>query len=192
MRFYFESYGCTMNHGEARIMQDIIRKKGHSIVHNIQDSDAQVLVTCTVIKTTELRMMKRLITLSKTKKPVIVAGCMASVQKDQILALNPKAIILIPQTLRNIGNIADTLQKEGRKMDKDPRSGPITEVSTDAIIPISSGCLGSCTYCITKLARGKLRSYPPEKIIEGIRSALADGYKAVSYTHLTLPTTPYV
>ncbi len=98
MRFYFESYGCTMNHGEARIMQDIIRAKGHSIVHDIQDSDASVLVTCTVIKTTELRMMKRLITFSKTKKPVIVAGCMASVQEDQILALNPKAVALMCST----------------------------------------------------------------------------------------------
>ena len=28
------------------------------------------------------------------------------------------------------------------------------------IIPISQGCLGSCTYCKTKQARGKLISYP--------------------------------
>lgn len=27
------------------------------------------------------------------------------------------------------------------------------------IIPINAGCLGSCTYCKTKHARGKLLSY---------------------------------
>jgi len=29
------------------------------------------------------------------------------------------------------------------------------------IIPLSTGCLGSCTYCKTRHARGKLGSYAP-------------------------------
>ncbi|GAH20412.1 unnamed protein product, partial [marine sediment metagenome] len=28
------------------------------------------------------------------------------------------------------------------------------------IVPISQGCLGSCTYCAVKYARGWLTSYP--------------------------------
>lgn len=34
------------------------------------------------------------------------------------------------------------------------------------IIPLSTGCLGSCTYCKTRHARGKLGSYAPEAIVE--------------------------
>jgi len=38
------------------------------------------------------------------------------------------------------------------------RRNPLIE-----IIPISTGCLNSCTYCKTKHARGELGSYPVGK-----------------------------
>ncbi len=109
MKFYFESYGCTMNQGEAKIMEDIVRARGHEIVSEEEQSEVLVLVTCTVIETTELRMLKRLKDLTKTGKMVVVAGCMASVQKDVILNYNPDALILTPQSLKDIGKVADIL-----------------------------------------------------------------------------------
>lgn len=33
------------------------------------------------------------------------------------------------------------------------------------IIPLSTGCLGACTYCKTRHARGKLGSYAVEAIV---------------------------
>lgn len=42
------------------------------------------------------------------------------------------------------------------------------------IIPLSTGCLGACTYCKTKHARGQLGSYSPELLIERVRAAAAD------------------
>jgi threonylcarbamoyladenosine tRNA methylthiotransferase CDKAL1 len=41
------------------------------------------------------------------------------------------------------------------------------------IIPINTGCLNQCTYCKTKHARGDLGSYPPEEIVERIKSVIA-------------------
>ncbi|MEM2547002.1 MAG: hypothetical protein QXM37_05175, partial [Candidatus Bathyarchaeia archaeon] len=34
------------------------------------------------------------------------------------------------------------------------------------IIPISYGCLGSCAYCCVIYARGRLRSYPINEIMD--------------------------
>lgn len=172
-----------MNQGEARIMEDILKEKGHSIVDDLDHSDALVLVTCTVIETTELRMMRRLAAFSKSQKPVIIAGCMASAQKDDILTSNPNAILLTPQAFNDIGKIADQLTKEepGLKKKKIERL-PSIKKTADAIIPISSGCLGSCTYCITRIARGKLRSCPPEFLIGSMRKALAEGFKEIRLT----------
>ncbi|UCE38065.1 MAG: tRNA (N(6)-L-threonylcarbamoyladenosine(37)-C(2))-methylthiotransferase [Thermoplasmata archaeon] len=183
MRFYFESYGCTMNQGEARQMEGILKEKGHVIVDDITQSDALVLVTCTVIETTELKMKKRIRAYSKTRKSVVVAGCMASVQEDQILELNPDAHILVPQDLKRIGAIADELSKE-RPIDgkASTESLDYDKKTTEAIIPISSGCFGSCTYCITKIARGDLRSRPPEVLIKEIKEALAKGNKEIRLT----------
>ncbi len=172
-----------MNQGEARIMQEVLKKSGHSIVDDLDHSDALVLVTCTVIETTELRMMRRLNTFSKTGKPVVVAGCMASVQKDDILASNPNAILLSPQAIKDIGKIAEKLSEKVPRIKKEIiETGTSIKKTTDAIIPISSGCLGSCSYCITRIARGALRSCPPEFLIESMRKALEEGYKEIRLT----------
>mmetsp|Transcript_26434 Transcript_26434/g.19819 ORF Transcript_26434/g.19819 Transcript_26434/m.19819 type:complete len:131 (-) Transcript_26434:14-406(-) len=50
------------------------------------------------------------------------------------------------------------------------------------IIPLSTGCLGSCTYCKTIHARGKLGSYDPDAIISRVKSALEDGVKEIWLT----------
>eukprot|EP00878_Enallax_costatus_P043482 GHUV01051477.1.p1 GENE.GHUV01051477.1~~GHUV01051477.1.p1 ORF type:complete len:377 (+),score=85.49 GHUV01051477.1:1219-2349(+) len=42
------------------------------------------------------------------------------------------------------------------------------------IVPLSTGCLGACTYCKTKHARGHLGSYRPEAIVSRVAAAAAD------------------
>ena len=50
------------------------------------------------------------------------------------------------------------------------------------IIPINTGCLGSCTYCKTKHARGKLGSYTPEAIVRSAMKACKEGVKEIWIT----------
>jgi threonylcarbamoyladenosine tRNA methylthiotransferase CDKAL1 len=50
------------------------------------------------------------------------------------------------------------------------------------IISINTGCLGSCTYCKTKHARGVLGSYKPEEIFARTRAALEAGVKEIWLT----------
>ena len=46
------------------------------------------------------------------------------------------------------------------------------------IIPLSTGCLGSCTYCKTRHARGKLGSYDPVAIVERARQAIEEEFES--------------
>ena len=50
------------------------------------------------------------------------------------------------------------------------------------IIPLSTGCLGSCTYCKTRHARGKLGSYDPNAIVERARQAIEEGVMEIWLT----------
>ncbi|KFH11662.1 radical SAM methylthiotransferase, MiaB/RimO family protein, partial [Toxoplasma gondii VAND] len=50
------------------------------------------------------------------------------------------------------------------------------------IVPISTGCLGSCTYCKTKHARGDLGSYPEEAIEKRVEASLEEGVKQIWLT----------
>merc|ERR1719161_3417822 len=43
------------------------------------------------------------------------------------------------------------------------------------IITINAGCLGNCTYCKTKLSRGKVVSYPIDEIVHRALEAAAEG-----------------
>jgi threonylcarbamoyladenosine tRNA methylthiotransferase CDKAL1 len=50
------------------------------------------------------------------------------------------------------------------------------------IIPLSTGCLGSCTYCKTRHARGKLGSYDPNAIVERAKQAIEEGVMEIWLT----------
>jgi len=57
------------------------------------------------------------------------------------------------------------------------RRNPVIHVA-----PISSGCLGNCSYCIVKRARGHLRSFPADEIIEDVRQAIDEGCREIWVT----------
>ena len=57
------------------------------------------------------------------------------------------------------------------------RKNPIVE-----ILPINRGCLGACTFCKTKKARGNLVSYPLEEIVTATKKAIAEGVKEIWLT----------
>jgi MiaB-like tRNA modifying enzyme len=179
MKFYFESYGCTMNQGESKIMQDILVDRGHEIIDDERESDILVLVTCTVIETTERRMWKRLRAFTDSGKLVVVAGCMTTVQFNEILKNSPDALILAPQLLKDIGKVADILSKDEILPEDTEALSNRNKRSAEAIVPISTGCLGICTYCITRLARGTLRSFDRKSIMSSIKNVVTDGYKEI-------------
>jgi threonylcarbamoyladenosine tRNA methylthiotransferase CDKAL1 len=51
-----------------------------------------------------------------------------------------------------------------------------------SILPISYGCLGSCSYCCVRNARGRLRSYSIEDVLARLRRDLEAGAKEVWLT----------
>lgn len=179
MKFYFESYGCTMNQGESQIMQNILTERGHEVIDDEKSSDVLVLVTCTVIETTERKMWKRLRAFTDSGKLVVVAGCMTTVQFNEILKNSPDALILAPQLLKDIGKVADLLAQKTEKSEMAEIVSDVKKRSAEAIIPISTGCLGICTYCITRIARGPLKSFSNDMIVKSVKNVLSDGYKEI-------------
>ena len=67
-------------------MAEALSNHGHSLTVSEQEADAHVLVTCTVIETTERTMVRRMTELAAYEKPLVVAGCMAAAQKERVHA----------------------------------------------------------------------------------------------------------
>lgn len=180
MKVYLEVYGCTANKSDAVLVKSIIRDSRHDIVENLENSDAIILLTCTVINTTEQRMLSRLRVFRKTDKKIIVSGCMASAQPDLIYSIIPNAILLHPQY---IYHIIDLLEEKNISFDKKNKSS-ISKYYENIVAPIaiSEGCMLSCSYCITSLARGRLKSYPIDEILSSVNDALKQGCKEIQLT----------
>ncbi len=57
---------------------------------------------------------------------------------------------------------------------------------TRAFIKVQDGCDAFCTFCVTRIARGKSRSESVDRILTDIRSALAGGAKEIVLTGVQL------
>ena len=98
MKFYVEVYGCTANKSDADLIKGLVHQHPqHQLVKTIDDAEILIILTCTVISTTEQRMLHRIKELNKTKKKLIIAGCMASVQQKMIKESFPNALLLPPR-----------------------------------------------------------------------------------------------
>lgn len=180
MRVYLEVYGCTANKSDLCLIKGELIKNRHEIVSEAEDSDAIVILTCTVIDTTEQRMLSRLRFFGNFEKKIIVSGCMASVQKELVKKILPNSILLPPEFIYQINDFLNDKFDNFETRQKTDFSKTYDEVT--APIMIAEGCMLSCSYCITTMARGKLRSYPVNGIIKDVKSALDQGCKEIQIT----------
>lgn len=155
---------------------ETLRGRGHFITEDSDSADAHVLLTCTVIDSTERRMVSRMRSLTRTRKPLVVSGCMATAQLDIVKNSAPAALIVSPGDFEGIANALCT--GSTKSVSAVPPLGPEDE-NVDATVPIANGCLGHCTYCITRLARGALKSQDTATVLSRIRAYLDAGYKEI-------------
>lgn len=156
------TFGCTFNQGDSRILERILSDLGCVLVGTDHEADAVVVNTCTVVGATERRMVRLLRSLRDM--PLYVTGCMAQVQREEILSVCNPVFLPFPSGAGR--------QREGRL----PLPHDV------GIVQLGSGCRGSCTYCITRLARGPLKSYPGNAILDGVRSAVRSGSAEIRLT----------
>jgi MiaB-like tRNA modifying enzyme len=161
MKFYIETYGCSRNQADSEAIAGALAEE-HEQVSTPDDADIVVVNTCIVKTPTENKILKALKKYSNKK--LIVAGCMPEAERDKIKEVAPNAEIW------------------GVKHEEVLEGPHIRVNKLVGIIPISSGCLGSCTYCIVRFARGKLKSYSVEKILNAIETAIKDECKEIWIT----------
>ncbi|MFX0024992.1 MAG: tRNA (N(6)-L-threonylcarbamoyladenosine(37)-C(2))-methylthiotransferase [Candidatus Hermodarchaeota archaeon] len=197
-KFYIETYGCTSNKADSYIITNLLKKSNY-LQSNLDDANFIIINTCGVKQQTENKIKTRLESLHNlfSKNPdkfIIIAGCLPFIDHTYIdvirkIVPNFSAIVDLdsihefPKILKQIkqGN-TNLIIKTKELIDKtnfliDFAPGKIT-----GIVPISEGCLGACTYCCVKSARGRLNCYEPEKIIKNVKYQLKQGIKQIYLT----------
>jgi MiaB-like tRNA modifying enzyme len=186
MKVYIETYGCAANKNDSEIMAKLLVDSGF-IISDLKDADLIIINTCIVKQATKSRMIERIRFLSSLNKPLIVAGCFPKVEAERIEKLNERASLIGPNAIDKIVEVAKkTLNGEkvvilegnaNKALLPSLRINPIIE-----IVQIASGCLSACTFCITRFARGRLKSYRVSDIKKKIEESVKNGAKEIWIT----------
>lgn len=164
-------------------MAGLLQLEGYEIVNNNEDL---IIINLCSVKGPSLH--KGLREAKKSNAKVIFAGCIPKHEVNNLLKLKPKASLI---NTHNIDRIVEAVEKtldnkqvqflnDSKKVKLCmPRKRKNKVIS---IIPISSGCVSSCNYCIVKSIKGDLFSYPLNKILEEVNLSLNQGCKELWIT----------
>lgn len=183
-RLFLKSFGCSTNLADGEVLAGCLVKAGYGLVDDVAEADVVIYNTCAVKGPTENRMVNILKRVPKGKK-LIVVGCLPLINFERLQrevsfdgvagpALGEKIVDVVDAVLKG----EKVLALEGAEKAKPSLNLPRIRLNPIVgVMPISYGCLGSCTYCCVVFARGRLRSYTISEIIERVKADLTSGVR---------------
>ena len=190
MKVYIESYGCTFNKADGQIIAGNLQENDIDIVDSIEEADVIIVNTCYVKLPTENKVTYKIQKLQKDfpDKKIIVGGCMVEIDPEKLDKIGPNCSWIGPHQLNKAADVVngtycgEVIRECG--FSKEPKVGvpKVTDDSLVHIIQICEGCLGACTFCCTRFARGPLNSYPIEDIVVEAKKAIENGACEIQLT----------
>ena len=108
-KIFLEGHGCSASMADTEILGGLITQGGYELVDDESDSDLNVIVTCSVKKVTEERMVSRIKELASTGAgKVVVAGCLAKAEPWRIEGIDSRLSMIGPENLDHILPVIDS------------------------------------------------------------------------------------
>lgn len=185
-KVFLKTYGCSHNTSDSEYMMGLLSEYGYKFVEDFADSDVCVINSCTVKNPSQEAFVNYVQKARQTGKKIVVAGCVPQGDRN-IKGLEDCSMIGVTQIDRIVEVVEETLKGNQVKLlaKKELPSLDLPKIRRNElieIVPINTGCLGSCTYCKTKHARGKLGSYTPDAIVSSCMKATKEGVKEIWLT----------
>ena len=187
-KVWLEAYGCSASMADSEMIAGLLKGAGYELAQSRKDGMINLIVTCSVKDTTEHKMVHRIKQLSKTGKPLVIAGCLPKADRALVESLNASASLMGPHSIDKSADVVASALSGSRLValsDSHAAKVNIPRVRINpavSIVEIASGCLSECTFCQTKMAKGELESYRPGDIVRQVRQDVADGCREVWLT----------
>lgn len=191
--YSFVSLGCPKNLVDSERMLGLLKIDGYQLVNDPEGADFVVVNTCGFIeraRTESFSAIDEMLALKKAGKTkgVIVSGCLAERQKEDLLTERPDIDYLVGVFGREaITKVADRLVGNLEEQRTVFQPAPIRALSDRdrlritpkhfAFLKISEGCDRLCTFCAIPKMRGKHASKPMDEIIAEAEQLAADGVR---------------
>jgi len=186
-RIYVRSFGCPTNLADGEAIVDYLSEAGYEVVQEIEEADILIYNTCAVKTPTENRIMN-ILKSSPANKKLVVTGCLPLINFERLRVetkadgiVGPSPGIRIVEAVSKVASGQEVIMLE-KDFKPSLNVSKVRKHKVIGIIPINYGCLGSCSYCCVVFARGRLRSYKIDEIVERIKFDLASGVKEIWLT----------
>ncbi|MFA6028083.1 MAG: tRNA (N(6)-L-threonylcarbamoyladenosine(37)-C(2))-methylthiotransferase MtaB [Patescibacteria group bacterium] len=176
MKVYFYTLGCRLNQAETDSYQEALAKKGFAITIDNSDFDIAVVNTCAVTHKAdrEARQSIRKIKRQCPKAKIVMTGCSSEKLEE------------VDYYIKDKENFVKEFIKIFPKSDHLHSHQIKEKVKVRANIKIQTGCDNHCTYCYTRIPRGRSRSFSPNDIIRQIKNKEKQGVKEVILTGVNI------
>lgn len=183
------SQGCAANFGDGEQIARLLESCGYKTVFAQENADAFCLNVCTVKGDSTALQLLRKIQNANSSAPILLTGCIPPDFEQKLLSENSNVSLANLDVLRkNPDLLNEWLKGNGFRenlKEKTPRiftPGIAQESPHIGILNISDGCLDACSFCSTRLVKGKHRSVSPEKILSEAKRYLENGCKELWLT----------
>ncbi len=192
----FHTLGCKLNFAETSTISRDFENKGFQKVPFEEAADVYVINTCSVTQNAdkECRTIVKNALKANPEGFVVVVGCYAQLQPEQIAAMEGVDLVLGATEKFNI------TQYLGELLKKDSGEVHACEIDqadffvgsyaigdrTRAFLKVQDGCDYKCTYCTIPLARGISRSDALQNVLKNAGEIAAKGIKEIVLTGVNI------
>ena len=194
-KIFIKTFGCQMNEYDSNRIYDSVKKIGFKKTDDQKNADCFVLNTCHIRDKAKEKVYHEIgrvkkIYRQKNKPIMIVAGCVAQAENQEMLKREPYIDIVIgPQSYHKINEVLKKFipnaQKEETEFDTiskfeyfDKIENKCNKVS--AFLTIQEGCDKFCHFCVVPFTRGPEYSRPLNKILYEAETLIKNGAREIT------------
>ena len=194
-KIFIKTFGCQMNEYDSNRIFDIVKKIGYKKTENYEEANCYLLNTCHIRDKAKEKVYHEIgrvkkIFRSKKKPIVIITGCVAQAENQEMLKREPYIDLIIgPQSYHKINDSILSHIEKKRKIeltDFNPNSKfkYLSKIKNDSgkvssFLTIQEGCDKFCHFCVVPYTRGSEYSRPFNQILDEAKYLVDNGIKEI-------------
>ncbi|MBD1153396.1 tRNA (N6-isopentenyl adenosine(37)-C2)-methylthiotransferase MiaB [Pelagibacterales bacterium SAG-MED24] len=194
-KIFIKTFGCQMNEYDSNRIFDSVKKIGYKKTEKYEDANCYLLNTCHIRDKAkekvyhEIGRLKKIFR-SKQKPLVIVVGCVAQAENEEMVKREPYIdLVLGPQSYHKINKSIINFQNKKKKIEE-TEFDAITKFDylskienqnkkVSSFLTIQEGCDKFCHFCVVPYTRGPEYSRPFKQILKEAQHIAKNGCKEI-------------
>ena len=194
-KIFIKTFGCQMNEYDSNRIYDAVKQIGLYKTENFEEANCYLLNTCHIRDKAKEKVYHEIgrvkkIFKSKKKPLVIIAGCVAQAENQEMVKREPYIDLVIgPQSYHKINEMILSHNKKMKKIEETEFDvvskfnylSKIKNISgkISSFLTIQEGCDKFCHFCVVPYTRGPEYSRPFKQIIDETKNLIDNGAKEI-------------